>query len=145
MKSEPVFRGHGGNVNRGCPAGTMHDNLCVIAVNDIEVKLKIATASWQVYIILCSDHSLYTGITTDIERRFEEHRCGRGAKYFLGRKPDKVVFLETHPDRSSAGRREAWIKKLPAPAKRHLIASAENPAVAESKGDHDGRMTDEKP
>jgi putative endonuclease len=80
--------------------------------------------AWQVYIILCSDNSLYTGITTDIERRMTEHATGTGAKYFRGRTPQQVVYLEDGHDRSSASRREAEIKKMRPDEKRRLIASA---------------------
>jgi putative endonuclease len=79
--------------------------------------------NWQVYIILCSDQSLYTGITTDIERRLTQHRNGRGAKYFRGRRPEHLVYLESGHDRSSAGRREVEIKRLQLKDKRSLIAS----------------------
>lgn len=78
--------------------------------------------NWQVYIILCSDDSLYTGITTDIERRLAQHRAGRGAKYFRGRAPLRVVYLEVGHDRSSASRREAQIKRLSALEKRSRCA-----------------------
>ena len=77
--------------------------------------------NWQVYIILCSDDSLYTGITTDIKRRFEQHRRGSGAKYFRGRTPARVVYLESEHCRSSASCREAEIKKLSRRAKWELI------------------------
>ena len=77
--------------------------------------------NWQVYIILCSDGSLYTGITTDIARRFNQHRLGTGAKYFRGRSPRQVVYLESGHDRSGASRREAAIKKLSRAEKRLLI------------------------
>jgi putative endonuclease len=77
---------------------------------------------WYVYIIEASDASLYTGISTDVERRFAEH-CGgvKAAKYFRGRKPRKVVYTECHPDRSCALRREAEIKKLTRDMKLELI------------------------
>jgi len=81
---------------------------------------------WQVYIILCSDDSLYTGITTDIKRRFAQHAAGTGAKYFRRCSPCQVVYLEIDHDRSSASCREAQIKKLSAENKRRLISSAEN-------------------
>jgi putative endonuclease len=81
---------------------------------------------WQVYIILCSDDSLYTGITTDIQRRFGQHVAGTGAKYFRCCSPCRVVYLEIDHDRSSASRREAQIKKLNAESKRRLIKSSEN-------------------
>lgn len=67
---------------------------------------------WWVYIILCSDQSYYTGITTDIPRRFEQHQTGNGAKYFYGRQPVEVVYRESGHDRSSASKREAEIKSF---------------------------------
>jgi putative endonuclease len=81
-----------------------------------------ASPEWFVYIIEASDGSLYTGITTDVERRFSEH-CGsqKGAKFFRGREPRKVVYQESHIDRSSALRREAEIKKLKRQVKLGLI------------------------
>lgn len=76
--------------------------------------------NWQIYIILCDDNSLYTGISTDPQRRFSEHAAGRGARYFYGRKPLQIVFLESGHSRSSATRREAEIKRLPRTAKQLL-------------------------
>lgn len=68
---------------------------------------------WYVYMIRASDESLYTGITTDVQRRFDEHLGpDRGARFFRGRKPLEVVYTETYPDRSSALKREAAIKSL---------------------------------
>lgn len=68
--------------------------------------------NWHVYIILCSDNSLYTGITTDVERRFNQHAEGRGARYFRGREPLRIVYLENGYSRSSASRRESMIKSM---------------------------------
>lgn len=77
--------------------------------------------NWCVYIIESDDGSLYTGVTTDIARRFAEHRRrGRGARYFNGRRPVAVVFLERGHDRGSALRREAAIKRLSRPEKLAL-------------------------
>lgn len=82
-----------------------------------------ANADWAVYMIRCDDGSLYTGITTDIERRLREHGAGpRGARYFAGRTPQKVVYLETGHSRASASRREAQIKKLSRSEKLTLAA-----------------------
>lgn len=78
---------------------------------------------WFVYVIRCTDGSLYTGISTDVARRLAQHARGGGAKYFRGREPGAVVYLESGHTRSSASRREAQIKKLPARAKRELIAA----------------------
>ncbi len=77
---------------------------------------------WYVYIIRATDQSLYTGITTDVERRFAEHQSGRaGAKYFRGRSPEQLVLVESGYDRSSASIREAQIKKLSREQKLELI------------------------
>jgi len=77
---------------------------------------------WYVYIIEASDGSLYTGVTTDVTRRFKEHRgTARAAKYFRGRQAVKIVYTETHPDRSSALRRESEIKQLSRAGKLTLI------------------------
>jgi putative endonuclease len=81
---------------------------------------------WQVYMILCSDDSLYTGITTDVNRRFAQHAAGTGAKYFRRCSPCRLVYLEIDHDRSSAGCRETQIKKLSAENKRQLINSPGN-------------------
>jgi len=79
--------------------------------------------NWQVYIIFCTDNSLYTGITTNVERRFRQHAASQGAKYFRGRGPGKVVYLENGHTRSTASKREAAIKKLLRADKLRLIAS----------------------
>ncbi|MCP4714048.1 MAG: GIY-YIG nuclease family protein [Deltaproteobacteria bacterium] len=78
--------------------------------------------TWSVYMIMASDRSLYTGITTDVTRRWDEHVSGRGgAKYFRGRAPEKIVYIEPGHTRSSAARREAEIKKLRAAEKWQLV------------------------
>jgi putative endonuclease len=88
-------------------------------------------ATWNVYIIQCSDNSLYTGITNDIARRFNQHaNQQRGAKYFRGRQPEALVYLEAGHTRQTASQREAAIKKLSRSAKLVLIASVVNAADA---------------
>lgn len=69
---------------------------------------------------------LYTGITTDPERRFDEHQNNPklGARFFRSDPAKAIVYREAHVDRSSALKREAAIKKLPRPAKLQLIATA---------------------
>jgi putative endonuclease len=83
-------------------------------------------SNWQVYMILCSDATFYTGITTDVARRFAQHARGRGARYFRGRSPRRVVFLEAGHTRSSAARREVGIKKLSRSEKETLIMTPAN-------------------
>ncbi|SJM91297.1 conserved hypothetical protein [Crenothrix polyspora] len=80
--------------------------------------------NWSVYIILCSDDSLYTGITTDIARRFKQHAAQQGAKYFRGRQPMQLVYTEAEHSRRSASQRECAIKKLSRLQKLQLIASS---------------------
>lgn len=82
--------------------------------------------NWQVYIILCTDDSLYTGIAIDVVRRFNQHADRQGAKYFRGRQPKQLVYVETGHDRSSASKREVVIKKLPRLEKLQLLASDGN-------------------
>jgi putative endonuclease len=83
-----------------------------------------AGQQWYVYMIKASDGRLYTGVTTDVERRFNEHFGSlKGARFFRGRQPVEVVFTENHPDRSSAQRRESEIKKLPRVLKLELIGA----------------------
>ena len=90
--------------------------------------------NWHVYMLLCSDNSIYTGITTDIARRMVQHATGRGAKYFRGRRPLRLLYLEGEHTRSSAGRREAELKTLTHMEKARLANSSvpkipESPAV----------------
>jgi len=65
---------------------------------------------WSVYILLCSDNSLYTGISPDVELRFKEHQKGRGGAYTRSHKPLRIVFRENVASRSAALKRELEIK-----------------------------------
>lgn len=65
-----------------------------------------------VYILRCKDGTLYTGITTDLERRMREHSTGKGARYTRAKKAGDIVYTERKRNRSTASRREAEIKKL---------------------------------
>lgn len=86
-----------------------------------------AEKNWGVYMIEASDGSLYTGITTDIQRRWSEHAGGKkGAKYFRGRSPKALVYFESGFCRSEATKLEAAIKKLNKPGKLRLIAMPKN-------------------
>ncbi len=76
-----------------------------------------------VYILKCSDDTLYTGITTDVERRFREHQKGVGGKYTRAKKPTKILYVEKKHNRSSASKRELEIKGLSRKEKLALIAS----------------------
>jgi len=80
------------------------------------------TLAWFVYILRCADNSLYTGITTDINRRVDQHNGinsgmssgtnKKGAKYTHGRRPVTLVYLEQSPSRSAASKREYVIRTL---------------------------------
>ena len=74
-----------------------------------------------VYIIKCSDNTLYTGYTTDITRRVKEHNEGKGAKYTRGRTPVQLVYYEKKENKSSALKREYEIKQLTRKEKEDLI------------------------
>ena len=78
--------------------------------------------TWYLYILCCRDDTLYTGITTDVEKRLEAHRTGKGAKYTRGRAPLELVYRETCGSHSDALKRELEIKKLSRAEKQKLIA-----------------------
>ena len=78
---------------------------------------------WWVYILRCGDGTLYTGSTSDVDRRAAAHAGGRGAKYTRGRGPLEVAYLEEQPDRAAASRREWAIKHLTKAEKETLAAS----------------------
>lgn len=74
-----------------------------------------------VYILRCADGTLYTGYTTDPERRLGEHNAGEGAKYTRGRTPVDLVYLESYDTRSAAMSREYEIKQLRRSEKKQLV------------------------
>gem|GEM_PF-688022 len=77
--------------------------------------------TWFVYIIRCIDGSLYTGCTNHVIRRWHQHRQGNGAIYLQANEPKSVVFVEEHPDRSQACKREYQIKQFSKQEKESLI------------------------
>lgn len=82
------------------------------------------TSEWKVYIIQSRSGLLYTGITTDIKKRFNDHSNGKlGAKFFHFSRPKQIVFQESHPNRSEATKREIQIKKMSRSQKLDLIQS----------------------
>jgi len=80
-------------------------------------------SEWTVYVLRCVDDSLYTGVTTDIERRVNEHNHDNklAASYTKSRRPVKLVYSEPCEDRSQALKREIGIKKLKRKQKEALI------------------------
>ena len=76
--------------------------------------------AWYVYLLECRDGSIYTGIATDVERRFAEHAAGKGARYTRSRPPLRLLARFQYPDRSTASRAEYAIKQLSPARKRAL-------------------------
>lgn len=83
-------------------------------------------AAWWVYMLRCADGSLYTGITTDVDRRIAEHNGdgAPGARYTRSRRPVQLVHVEPAADRAEATRRELAIKRLDRQRKLALCAAA---------------------
>ena len=77
---------------------------------------------WHIYLIRCDDGSLYTGISTDVERRLRQHRNNRGARRLRGRAALELVFSCEVGDRSTAQRIESRVKRLKRAQKEDLIA-----------------------
>jgi predicted GIY-YIG superfamily endonuclease len=81
-------------------------------------------STWKLYILRCGDGSLYTGITTDVQKRLAAHRSGKGAKYTRGRGPLELVYSEKCGSHSDALRRELEIKRLTREEKKALISQS---------------------
>jgi predicted GIY-YIG superfamily endonuclease len=77
---------------------------------------------WHVYILRCGDGTLYTGITVDLAKRLDAHQRGIAAKYTRSRRPVSIAYYETQPDRGSALKREAALRKMGRAGKLMLIA-----------------------
>ena len=77
--------------------------------------------NWLVYMLECSDNSIYTGITNNLEERLKRHQSGKGAKYLRGRLPIKLIYKELFINRSEATKREISIKKMSKKEKKILI------------------------
>lgn len=82
---------------------------------------------WYVYMIRCSDASLYAGVTTNVERRFKEHQeSKKGSKYARAKIPLRVVYTENCENRSEAQKREAVLKKMKKEEKEALVKSVKS-------------------
>jgi len=77
--------------------------------------------SWACYILQCSDGTLYTGITNDLEKRLAAHNAGTAAKYTRARGPVELVFVESCADKPTALKREMGIKSLTRAEKLVLV------------------------
>lgn len=78
---------------------------------------------WYVYLLECRDGSVYTGIATDVERRFAEHASGKGARYTRANPPLRVLGHFEYPDRATASRAEYAIKQLTPARKRAMCGT----------------------
>ncbi len=80
--------------------------------------------TWYVYFLRCNDNSLYTGITTDVNRRLHQHNHTKlGAKYTRAKRPVTLVFIESAPDKSTASKREYQLRKLKKIQKERLVST----------------------
>lgn len=73
-------------------------------------KLSTSTFMWFVYVLLCSDNSLYTGSSNNPQARFEDHKNGKGGRYTRSHKPKKLIYTEELESKSAALKREIEIK-----------------------------------
>lgn len=86
---------------------------------------KVKSKPYFLYVLQCADKTFYTGITTDLSRRVEEHNTGKvGAKYTRIRRPVELVYSKRYKDRSKASIAEAQIKKLPRAQKLALVGAS---------------------
>ena len=96
--------------------------------------------SWVVYILECSDESLYTGSTTNLARRITEHEQGNGARYTRGRGPLNLKYMEYCNNRAEASRREASIKSLSRAKKLELILLDNTVSNVDWPGENNGEL-----
>lgn len=87
--------------------------------------MKTISKNYFVYLLRCSDGTLYTGTTNDLRRRVQQHNAGKGARYTAGRRPVDLVYVENCVSRSEALRREAALRKL---SHRQKLSLAESTA-----------------
>ncbi len=85
---------------------------------------QLPAGGWFVYVLRCADGTLYTGVTTDVSRRCEQHNAGTASRYTRSRRPTRLVYQEAHPDQGSALRREAAIQALSRREKLALVRRA---------------------
>ena len=95
-------------------------------------------SAWQVYILRCRRGTLYTGVTTDVERRLKAHNSGRGAAYVRRNGPGELVYLEAAPGHSEALKREAAIKRFARSRKLGLLTAPSNLLLENNYGVNHG-------
>jgi putative endonuclease len=84
--------------------------------------IKMAQRTWLVYLVRCSDNSLYCGITNNLKNRLAEHNAGKGAKYTRSRRPVTFVAASSHMTKSDALKLEYRVKQMPSEIKEHELA-----------------------
>lgn len=82
---------------------------------------------WFLYVLRCASGALYTGVSTDVARRYAAHQAGKGARYTRLNPPIAIAMVVEYPDRSAALKAEYAFKQLPAAAKRALLAAHASP------------------
>jgi putative endonuclease len=87
-----------------------------------QISVQAVAATWSLYILSCCDGSFYTGVTTDIDRRFREHEGGRASRFTRTRRPVVLVYQETCGSRSQALSRECAVKSMGRHGKEELVA-----------------------
>lgn len=87
---------------------------------------------WTVYLLRCSDESLYCGITKDLDRRVQEHRDGIGCRYTRSRQPVRIVWSSAPLTKSAAYKEEYRIKRMSKAAKEQLVSESTGPGVTDS-------------
>ena len=75
---------------------------------------------YYTYMLICNDNSIYTGITNDVKRRFQQHCAGKGAKYTISHKPQKIIAVFSSKDKSIASKLEYKIKQLTKKQKEYI-------------------------
>ncbi len=88
---------------------------------------------WFVYLLECRDGSVYTGIATDVGRRFAQHLAGKGARYTRAHPPLRLLGQFEYPDRAAASRAEYAIKQLAPAAKRALCVAGPHQVAAAAR------------
>ncbi len=84
--------------------------------------------AWYLYLLECSDGSIYTGITVDVEARYAAHVAGRGARYTRSHRPTRLLASVEYTDRSTASKAEYAMKQLTAEQKRAVVRDLKRPA-----------------
>jgi putative endonuclease len=100
-------------------------------VRESQIPAQATAATWSLYILRCRDGSFYTGVTTDIDRRFREHAEGRASRFTRTRRPVVLIYQEKCGNRAQALSRECAVKSMGRQGKEDLVAGG--PAAGRSK------------